>query len=86
MEGFKEDIKFLQDLAETTTFEEFLAWVRKECTHIEVGGGLVDFDYGSVTGTINAKYGYLCGTFDYWTREGGWGDTIHLHNVYFKKQ
>lgn len=81
----QKDICLLQSKAESMTFEEFFAWVRKNCSGITLMGDFADFDYGSITATIDAKNDCLCGRFDCWDESGSWEDTIECGSVSFKK-
>ncbi len=78
------DIRLLQSKADSMTFDEFWSWVNNECSHIVLCGDLADFDYGSVTATIDAKNDRLCGVFDCWDEHGNWEDTIRDMGVHFK--
>lgn len=75
------DVAELQKIVSETTFEEF---EKKYLTNARViNHNLIDFDFKSLTATINRTGKYLCGTIDIWDNESLL-TSINVANVSFK--
>jgi hypothetical protein len=68
------DIEVLQDNASSMTCEEFIKWVKENCDWRGATESLIDFDYGSITATIDKVDLCLCGGFDCYDNDGQWID------------
>jgi hypothetical protein len=78
------DIEVLQDNASSMTCEEFVEWVKENCDWREPNESLIDFDYGSITASINKYHNCLCGGFDYYDNDGQWIDSHFGEMTRFK--
>ena len=56
------DIHFIQDKASALNCQDFEDWVKDNCTYREVDSNFIEFDYGSITATMDRDSGKLtCG-------------------------
>lgn len=78
------DIEVLQDNASSMTCEEFVKWVMENCDWREPNEFLIDFDYGSITASINKSHNCLTGCFDCYDNDGEWIDTHYCEEIRFK--
>jgi hypothetical protein len=63
-EDFKKEISEIQAKARELTCDEFIAWIRKNCSRAVVYGDVMEFTYKSVKASINARYECLYAKYD----------------------
>lgn len=73
----------IQTLAASMDCAAFIEHVKNNYSY-RINNNLIDFDYKSLTCTINVSTSCLCGLFDIWDDEGNPIDTFYCQFVPFK--
>lgn len=78
-----EDIHFIQEKASALNCQDFEDWVKDNCTYREVDEILIDFDYGSITATMDRDNKSLTQAYECYDKDENLIEVIYCEVVEF---
>lgn len=78
-----EDIHYIQEKASALNCTDFEYWVKENCTYREVDGILIDFDYGSITATMDKDNKSLTQAYDCYDEDEKYRGVLYCEVVEF---
>lgn len=77
------DIHFIQEKASALNCQDFEDWVKEKCTYREVDDILIDFDYGTITATMDRDNKSLTQAYECYDKYGNLIKVIYCEVVEF---
>ena len=78
-----EDIHFIQEKASALNCQDFEYWVKDNCTYREVDEILIDFEYGSITATMDRDNKSLTQAYECYDKDENLIEVIYCEVVEF---
>lgn len=78
-----EDIHFIQEKARVLNCTDFEDWVKDNCTYHEVDEILIDFNYGSISATMDKDNKSLTQAYDCYDEDENYLGALYCESVEF---